>query len=185
MYSYFEQGVQGVGKKIAKALETIKPLGWFLGVFSCLLVMLPAVVGILYVREFGVSVPHGDAMTQTVPLIGKWSSGTLQAGDLWVQHNAHRMLFPKIVYLLLADLTRYDNVAEMYLIQGCLLVTLGLLLLVFRDNVSKQFSRLLLFFPVALLIFSLKQYVNMLFGFRSTLLLLKCLVYSRFLCCTF
>jgi len=76
------------------------------------------------------------------------------------------MLFPKIVYLLLGSVTRYDNVAEMYLIQGCLLVTLVLLLLVFRDNVSKQFSGLFLFFPVALLVFSLKQYKNMLFGFQ-------------------
>jgi len=34
------------------------------------------------------------------------------------------MLFPKGVELLLGGITKYDNVAEMYLVQGCFLVTL-------------------------------------------------------------
>ena len=149
----------------ARTPETTKMLAWIMVFFSYILIMLPAALGVLYVREFGISVVHGDAWA-VVPLFDKWSSGTLQVSDLWDQHNSHRMLFPNIVYLLLGSVTRYDNVAEMFLIQGCFLVTLVVLLLAFRDNVKIQSSRLFLFVPVALLIFSLRQYKNMLFGFQ-------------------
>jgi hypothetical protein len=151
----------------AKTPETTKTLAWIMAFFSYILIMLPAALGLLYVREFGVSVVYGDAWA-VVPLFDKWSSGTLQVSDLWDQHNSHRMIFPNIVYLLLGSVTRYDNVAEMFLIQGCFLGTLVVLLLAFRDNVKIQSPRLVLFLfvPVALLIFSLRQYKNMLFGFQ-------------------
>ena len=78
------------------------------------------------------------------------------------------MFFPEGVELLVGSITRYDNVAEMFLIQGCFLGTLVVLLLDFRDNVKIQSPRLVLFLfvPVALLIFSLRQYKDMLFGFQ-------------------
>ena len=134
------------------------------GLTSCLLVLLPAAVALLYVRAFGVSVVVSDAWPM-VRLFDKWSSGTLHLSNLWVQHNEHRMLFPKGVELLLGGITRYDNVAEMYLIQGCFFVTLVILFLAFRDSIATR-SWLLLFVPVSLLIFSLRQHQNMLFGFQ-------------------
>jgi len=51
----------------------------------------------------------------------------------------------------------------MYAIQGCFLVTLIIILLAFRDNVR---AWLFIFIPVAFLIFSFRQYENMLFGFQ-------------------
>jgi len=75
------------------------------------------------------------------------------------------MLFPKGVELLLGGITKYDNVAEMYLIEGCFFVTLVILLLAFRDSIATR-HWLLLFVPVSLLIFSLRQHQNMLFGFQ-------------------
>ena len=130
-----------------------------------LLILLPAALGVLYVHTFGVSAVYGDSWS-VVPLFDKFFSGTLQASDLWSQHNAHRSFFPNIVYLLLGLVTEYDKVAEMYLIQACLFVTLGVLLLAFIDNLRIRPSRLFLFLPVALLIFSLRQYKNMLNGYQ-------------------
>src|SRR5215207_5921005 len=54
----------------------------------------------------------------------------------------------------------------MYLIQACFFVTLVVLLLAFIDNLRIRPSWLFLFLPVALLIFSLRQYKNMLNGYQ-------------------
>jgi hypothetical protein len=133
--------------------------------FICyLLILLPAAIGVLYVRAFGVSVVKRDAWSM-VPLFDRWSSGTLQASDFFVQHFEHRSTFPELAMLFLGIMTKYNNVAEMYLIQACLLVTLVVLFLVFRANVESS-VRLFLFIPVSLLVFSLRQYAIMLFGYQ-------------------
>ena len=55
--------MQGVAKQKAETLRMTKILDWFLGFLSCILIVMPAALGVLYIREFGVSVPHGDAMS--------------------------------------------------------------------------------------------------------------------------
>jgi len=130
---------------------------------SYLLILLPAALGVLYVRAFGVSVVFGDAWSM-LRLFEKWSSGTLAVSDFFRQHLEHRMFFPKGVEFLLSIATRYDNVAEMYLMQACFLVTLFILLLAFRDYIEP--SWLFLFVPISLLVFSFRQYENMLWGFQ-------------------
>lgn len=126
------------------------------------LILLPAVLSLLYVYLFGVSVVYDEAWG-IVPLFGKLASGELTIADLWVQHNEHRMLFPKGVQLLLGSITKYDNVAEMYLIQVCFLTTLGILLLAFKQSIR---TTLLFFIPISFLVFSLRQARSMLFGFE-------------------
>lgn len=147
-----------------RPLKTTRTLGYVTGIVSCLLILLPAVLAFLYVRAFGVSVVFSDAWSM-VPLFDKWSSATLQLSDLFRQHNEHRMFFPEGVELLLGNVTNYDNVVEMYLIQGCLLVTLVVLFFAFRDSIKSSLW-LLLFVPVSFLVFSFRQYENMLFGYQ-------------------
>ena len=154
-----------VEQKAAKTTKKTGPFDSALGFFSLLLILLPATFGVLYVHTFGVSVVDSDAWS-VVPLFDKWFSGTLQVSDLWSQHNAHRPFFPNIAYIILGVLTEYNNVAEMYLIQACFFVTLVVLLLAFIDNIRFRPSWLFLFVPVALLIFSLRQYKNMLNGYQ-------------------
>jgi hypothetical protein len=133
--------------------------------FVCyVLILLPAVLGVLYVRAFGVSVVQRDAWSM-VPLFHRWSSGTLQVSDFFVQHFEHRSTFPEIAMLLLGIITKYNNVAEMYLIQACLLVTLIVLFIAFRGDIKSPLE-LLLFVPISLLVFSFKQHHNMLFGYQ-------------------
>lgn len=126
------------------------------------MILLPAALGVLYVRAFGVSVVYYDEWS-IVPLFDRWSSGTLGLSHLFDQHLEHRMFFPRIVELLLGRITGYDNVAEMYLIQACLLATLVVLLLATWENVG---SWLFVLVPVAFLVFSFRQYENMLWGFQ-------------------
>jgi hypothetical protein len=131
---------------------------------SSLLILLPAAAALLYVRSFGVSVAHHDQW-DFVPFLDKLFSGTLSVWDLFGQHNEHRLFFPWVVMLLLAVLTEHNNVAEMYLSQAFLVVTLIVLLLVFRDSTGSKL-KLLLFVPIAFLIFGLRQHEIMLFGFN-------------------
>ena len=125
-------------------------------------ILLPAALGFLYVRAFGVSVVFSDAWSM-VHLFDAWSSGTLRLSDLYAPHNEHRMFFPKGVEVLLGAVTEYDNVVEMYVIEVCFLITLAVLLLAFRAGTRPW---LVLFIPVSILIFSFRQYENMLFGFQ-------------------
>lgn len=133
-------------------------------VVSYLLVLLPAALAFLYVREFGVNVPYWDDWW-FVPLLEKQSAGTLTVSDLWHQNNAHRQFFPRIVWLLLAIVTEFSYVAEMYLSLVFLLITLIVLLFAFKSSTT---TSLFLFLPISFLMFSLRQYANMLWGFQMT-----------------
>ncbi len=128
------------------------------------LILLPGALSIAYVHEFGVNVVFRDQWSVVV-LFRALSLGELSFGDLWAPHNEHRFLFPHIVMLVLGTATEWNNLAEMYLIQACFFVTLICLLLAFR---AEGGPRLILFVPIAFLVFSLRQAQNMLWGFQIT-----------------
>jgi hypothetical protein len=144
-----------------------RTLNYVIGLVSCLLVLLPAALALLYVHAFGVDVVFGDAWS-VVRLLNEQSSGTFRVSDLFRPHNEHIMFFPNGIELLLVGVTKYNNLVEMYLIQICSIVTLVTLLLacrgIFRGDIKPWL--LLFFFPVSLLIFSFRQYENMLWGFQ-------------------
>jgi hypothetical protein len=133
-----------------------------INIIASLLILLPAALAFLYVREFGVNVPYWDDW-RVVPLLDKLATGTLKMSDLWPQHNEHRIFFPLIAQLLLGSLTKFNTVAEMYLTGGFFLVTLIVLLLAFKDSVK---TTLCLFIPISFLMFSTRQHENMLWGFQ-------------------
>lgn len=140
-----------------------------IGSVSCLLILLPVVLGFLYVHLYGVNVPYNDGWT-LVLLLQEFHSGTLTVGDLFEQYNEHRLFFPRIALLILGLITSFNDVANMYLIQVCLLVTLMTLLLAFRRSVSPN---LLAFLPIPFLVFALDQSWNMLQGFQLTLIFVQ------------
>ena len=150
---------------MARSSKKTRVADYAVGAVSCPLILLPAAVGFLYVRTFGVSVVFADAWSM-VALFKKWSAGRLEVSDLYRQSVVHRMFFPKSVELWLGNITKYNTVAEMYLIEVCFLVTLFILLLAFIDSVNIRWSSLFLFLPVSLLIFSLSQWQNMLYGYQ-------------------
>ena len=102
---------------------------------SWLLVLISAALPYLYVHAFGINVVFADAW-DLVLVFRKWFSGRLAFADLYAQHVEHRMFFPRGVELLLGSLTRYNNVAEMYLIVSCFLITAAVLLLAFRREIG-------------------------------------------------
>jgi hypothetical protein len=136
--------------------------GRVVAIVSWLLILIPAALPYLCVRAFGVNVVFADAWDMVL-VFHKFFSGRLTFADLYAQHNEHRMFFPKGAELLLGLLTRYNNVAEMYVVVSCFLITAAVLLVAFGREIGLP---LIFFVPVALLIFSFRQYENMLFGFQ-------------------
>ena len=174
-------------QKLDQGAEQKRAFDYVVRTVCYLLILLPAALGMLYVRVFGVSLVRRDAWTM-VPIFDRWSSGTLRVSDFFVQHFEHRSAFPELAMLLLGIATKYDNVAEMYVIQICFLVTLVVLLLAFRADVKRANVELalglLLFAPISLLIFSLRQSEVMLFGYQINFAFVVALgVFALFLLC--
>jgi hypothetical protein len=121
------------------------------------LILLPPALGFLYVWFFGVNVVYGD----------EWRVAILfdkpNLAHLWVQLNEHRIFIPKVVILSLGSLTKWNTVAEMYVTQILLLVTLFVLFVAFDGSIRSRRKHLFVA-PVALLVFSLRQAESMLTG---------------------
>ena len=122
---------------------------------------MPVAFGFFFVYLFGVDIPFNDTK-RMIPLFAKLASSTLTLSDLWSLHYEHRPFFPQIAMLLLGTATDFNNVAILYLIQVCLLITLVSVLLAFKGSVR---SKLLLFAPIPFLVFSLGQHWNMVQAF--------------------
>lgn len=152
--------------KRALTLRNQKAYSSAIKAVSALAILLPVVLAFLYVRQFGVNVVFHDQWAE-LPLFGRLSSGGLELSDLFAPHNEHRIFFPRIVILLLGVATAYNTVAEMYFMQACTLVTLVVFWLAFRNpRGESNLYRLLLFVPVAFMLFTLRQYSSTLQGIQ-------------------
>jgi hypothetical protein len=93
-------------------------------------------------------------------------SGSLTVSDLFVRQNEGRMVFPRIAWLVIQAMTKYNTKAQMYF--SWVLVSLaGLLLFCIylrkssSDNTPKRF---LVFLPVLLMLNGFWQYESILWG---------------------
>src|SRR5215208_5646885 len=134
-----------------------EPLGRGRKLAAVVLILFAPALGFLYVWLFGVNVVFGD----------EWRSAILfdkpNLARLWVQLNEHRVFIPKVVILSLGSLTKWNTVAEMYVTQTLLLVTLLVLFVSFDGSIRSRW-KLILVTPVAFLVFSFRQGATMLMG---------------------
>jgi hypothetical protein len=129
------------------------------------LVLLPAVASFIYITLFGVNLVFQDDW-EFVPLISRAQTRTLTFQALFAQHNEHRILLPRLVMLSNVYLTHFNTKAEMYLYWFCLCIICCLLLLVFVKANGLTARSLLLFAPVSFLVFGLRQWVNLTWGWQ-------------------
>lgn len=115
----------------------------------------------LYIFLFGVNVVFWDEW-DIVPLFQKLHGGTLGFSDLFLPHNEHRILFPKLVFLLVDTISRYNTVVEMFCIFAFLCGTFIIFFLAF----CRCKSSFVAFLPISFLLFNLKQLDNLLWGFQ-------------------
>ncbi|MBU4222848.1 MAG: hypothetical protein KKA10_14760 [Euryarchaeota archaeon] len=129
------------------------------------LIILPAILGLIYIKLFGVNVVFMDQWA-LVPLIEKLYTGTLSLSDLFAQHNEHRLFFPRIVMLILAYLTHFNTIAEMYFSWILAVITLALIFKMYLSDFGNSTYALIKFVPIAWIMFSFRQFENILWGWQ-------------------
>ncbi|HVC23589.1 MAG TPA: hypothetical protein VNH82_09230 [Candidatus Dormibacteraeota bacterium] len=139
------------------------PLGhamWWVAL-PILLILAPIVLYLIYVLRFGVNVPWWDEWN-FIPILHAMLTGHLTWAALWSQHNQDRILFPNIVELILALVTRYNVEDELLASSALLILTFcGIAGLYLRHRLGSLWGLI----PVAALLFSLVQNYNSLSGF--------------------
>jgi hypothetical protein len=134
-------------------------------ILTWLLVLVPVLFLIAMVAKYRVDVPVWDQWA-LVPQLEKSFNGTLTLNDLWAQHNEHRLVFPKLIMILLARLSRWNISLELafnvFLAMGIFgALALGLKK-TFRSLSESPPGWLLVFLSV--MVFSLNQVENWLWG---------------------
>ena len=127
----------------------------------------PVAVVVLLVLRHGVNVPFWDQWELVGPLT-RLQDGTLGWGEIFRQHNEHRMVVPKIVMLSLASLTGWNVVAEMLASTLLAVAVLGLLIALTRPILrpAGPMVRLWATFTISAMLFSQAQWQNWLWGWQ-------------------
>jgi len=134
-------------------------------IFTFIIVLLfPILFSFAYVFKYGVNVVHWDQW-ETVVILEKIINGTFKISDLFLPHNEHIIFFPHLLVLLLAYITKYNNIFEMYVVLIILLACFLLFFLYFKKKYKGAIS-LFWFLPLPFLIFNLRQYENILWGWQ-------------------
>jgi hypothetical protein len=150
----------------ALATET-KPAPGKAGTWALFLVaLLPVAVLVRQINEYGVNVPYGDEWS-LISLFAKWNNHQLTFADLFRQHNDHRILFPKLIYLAFAKFTHWNLQAEMFFsVLLCCGISACIYVLLKRTVAGTAQKHLLLWALCNLLIFAPGQAENWLWGFQ-------------------
>lgn len=120
--------------------------------------------------KYAVDVPVWEHWLM-VPIFEKYYSNSLSISDFFEQYNGHRPLFPRIIILYLAVISKWNIFFELAF---NLLLGLGIFIFVVH-KAKKTFETLntnnFLFALISLLIFSPSQWENWLFGWQIGLFL--------------
>lgn len=128
----------------------------------------PIIFTSFFVYKFGITIPFWDQW-EFVPLLEKIHNNTFTLADLWSQHNEHRILFPKIIMLLLARWSNWNIFLELCTNIVLAFFTLLFLLFILHDTLKTVPAWLKIF--ASLLVFSMAQYENWMWGWQIQMFL--------------
>jgi hypothetical protein len=126
------------------------------------LILSPGVLNFLYIYRFGVNVPFWDEWT-LVNALRAFEQGDEWLSVIWRPWISHRLFFPQVFLVLLAQLTDWNVIAAMYVSHVLAWLNLLTLWLTYRKTTS---CYLWGFVPMAWLLFSLGQWENILWGWQ-------------------
>ena len=116
-----------------------------------------------FIHQYSANVVYWDQWAD-IGLLDHWYKGTLSFSTLWASHGDHRIIFPNLIVIALAQFTHFNVVFEEYLSAVMLVVAAALFILTHRRHAPS--TPLLSYTPVTLLLFSFVQYQNTLWGFQ-------------------
>jgi hypothetical protein len=146
-----------------------------------LLIALAVLSGFAYVYNYGVNVYWADDWEDLPTLFEQHAAGTLTIAKFWELHSGHRIFFPKLALFGLGLLTRGNALANMYVTEFLLLAILAIFMLAVRERLTSGLA-VWLMVPVAFLVFSLRQWENMLWGFNVAMVMPVAAAFVAFLC---
>lgn len=126
--------------------------------------LMPLALLVLVVTSTWVRVPHYDQWVFAHQLARH--SGEVGLDELWEQHNEHRVLFPKILMLLVAGISDWDVRWEMALSLALAVAILLLLRRLMTKTMEESHPQTLATSGTAILIFSLAQWENWTWGWQ-------------------
>ncbi len=126
--------------------------------------LLPIGAYFWLIHQYSVNVVFADQWAD-VELLNHWYTGTLTFSNLWASHGDHRILFPNLIVIALAQFTHFNVVFEEYLSGAMLVTATGLFILIHRRRAPS--TPFIYYTPLTLLLFSFVQYENTLWGFQT------------------
>jgi hypothetical protein len=116
-----------------------RPLGWLV----LALALLPALIPLVLILTYGVNMPFWDEWDPGLAgLYIKAHQHQLSFADLAAQHNEHRILLPRIAYLLLNSMTHWNAVGEMVFQWLIVFATsIGILVLIRKTQLPSEMDR--------------------------------------------
>jgi hypothetical protein len=153
----------------------VKSFSNSIGLAWAVIAMLPPLAVALLIARFAVNVPFEDEIGWA-PLIVSLHKGSISFGALWAQHNDHRMLFGNLIALGLASLGGWSQLRECLASLAITVVGQLFLLLLLRATLGG--TALVVFAIDSLLIFSLGQTENWLWGFQTVWFLINTCVFA-------
>ena len=128
-----------------------------------IVILFPAAIQALIVARAGQSMQAWDEFYY-VPMLREIGEGRSWYHWIWLQHNEHRIVWTKLLMIAHASFTSWNPIVEMYA-SACLLACISWGL--WRLYVAAGGPNTLSLWPVAFLLCSLAQYMNMLYGIMT------------------
>jgi hypothetical protein len=146
--------------------------------------VLPILFTAMMINNNGVNVPYGDEWA-IIPMIEKWATGQLRFADVFQQHNEHRIVLPKLVFLACAQFTHWNLRAEMFCSLAIVAATSALLFLLMRRTLPLQAETCVALWALTnLYLFSADQAENWLWGFQLQFFIATFLLVAGLACAT-
>ena len=137
----------------------------------------PIALLIWFVLNYSINVPIGDHY-DLIGLFEKIKQGTADFKDFFLQHNEHRIFFPKIIFSILAFTSNWNVKFEVYL--GILITIVSFYLIYKIADHSQEHTKKNIFHLFNILtcfyIFSPTQMENWLWGFQLAWFLINAFV---------
>lgn len=124
---------------------------------------VPVLGYLAFIHHFGLNVIARDQWTD-VGTVEAARAGKLSFQNFWSPWAVERLFFPRFIVVALAYTTNLDLVTEMYI--SALLLFAGVALLIVSHRRRSPGTPLVYYAPVAVLLLSLVQYEDTLWGFQ-------------------
>jgi len=144
---------------------------------------VPIIIVGIYISLLGINFPFWDQW-EVIPLLMKQKEGLLTFADFFAQHNEHRPLFPRLIWIALAGATHYNINAQLWI---NLLIVIGTFIF-FINRSIKTWAKFNITVPpftiplISFLVFNLGQRESWLQGIQTIMFLeVACVVIGLFL----